>query len=619
MYTASSVFLETLAEAGITHAFVNWGSDHPGLLEDLERQRVEGNGDTKPCIVTCPNEMVALSAAQGYAQVSGRPAAVIVHVDVGTQAMAGAIHNVDRGRTPVLIYAGASPFSMHDEHRGTRNEFIMWLQDVPDQAAIVRQYMRSTTQLHSGKDISGVVQRSLQIATSHPQGPVYLWARREVMEEPIERNTVPSPRRKRWPPVSPPALSPDVVSVISAALLSARKPLIITSYLGRNPAAVPVLIELSTLLSIPVAISCPSAVNVPFSFPNSQHPTYLQPGTHHPDLPNADVVIVIDSDTPWIPNNDAPSPEARLFVLDGGDVLKRSFGYSDFSDAEIICIADAEVALKQIIKGVKELDGGDKTVIGSQAVLERAQELQDRHTKWVERLNEPEIVWLPPSLDGSPSVRVPNILGILRKTIHELTPSQGKNTLILNEAISNYRPVWEHMRSESAGSHLTSGASSLGWSLGAAIGAILADRVDGRERDLIVVIVGDGSFMFSVPSAAYWIAQKQNTPFLTVVLNNGGWRSPKLSMLGVHPSGHGSRVAATGDDRLSTGFGPVCPDYAQIAVAASGGWAWGKKIGLAQSCLKAAVENAVTEAVKAVIEEKRCAVLDCVVESLSTF
>jgi len=84
MYTASSIFLKTLVDAGITHAFVNWGSDHPGILEDLERQRDE-NGRTAIQIVTCPNEMVALSAAQGYGQVVGNPAIVIVHVDVGTQ------------------------------------------------------------------------------------------------------------------------------------------------------------------------------------------------------------------------------------------------------------------------------------------------------------------------------------------------------------------------------------------------------------------------------------------------------------------------------------------------------------------------------------------------------
>ena len=84
MLTTASVFLDTLAKAGVTHAFVNWGNDHPAMLEELERQRVE-NGKTSLEIVTCPNEMVALSAAQGFTQITGIPSLVIVHVDVGTQ------------------------------------------------------------------------------------------------------------------------------------------------------------------------------------------------------------------------------------------------------------------------------------------------------------------------------------------------------------------------------------------------------------------------------------------------------------------------------------------------------------------------------------------------------
>ena len=76
MLTTSSVFLKTLHDAGITHAFVNWGSDHPALLEDLARQRIE-SGHAEPKIITAPNEMVALSAAHGYALVTGKPAAVV--------------------------------------------------------------------------------------------------------------------------------------------------------------------------------------------------------------------------------------------------------------------------------------------------------------------------------------------------------------------------------------------------------------------------------------------------------------------------------------------------------------------------------------------------------------
>lgn len=54
------------------------GSDHPALLEAFARRKKEGLKSLQ--IITCPNEMVGLSAAQGYAQTTGLPAAVIVHV-----------------------------------------------------------------------------------------------------------------------------------------------------------------------------------------------------------------------------------------------------------------------------------------------------------------------------------------------------------------------------------------------------------------------------------------------------------------------------------------------------------------------------------------------------------
>ena len=76
-------------------------------------------------------------------------------------------------------------------------------------------------------------------------------------------------------------------------------------------------------------------------------------------------------------------------------------------------------------------------------------------------------------------------------------------------------------------------------------------------------------------------------------------------MLGVHPSGFGSR--ATGQ-QLTVGFGPEPPDYSGIATAAGG--AWGKKISQASE-----LSDAISQGVNAVIKEKRCAVIDCVIES----
>jgi len=77
-------------------------------------------------------------------------------------------------------------------------------------------------------------------------------------------------------------------------------------------------------------------------------------------------------------------------------------------------------------------------------------------------------------------------------------------------------------------------------------------------------------------------------------------------MLGVHPTGMGSRATSS---HLNVTFGPESPDYSQIAVAA--GKAWGKKI-----THPSEVEGAIREAIAVVQNERRCAVLDVVLEGL---
>jgi acetolactate synthase-1/2/3 large subunit len=122
MYTAATAFLEALRETGASHIFANLGSDHPALIESLAVARAEGV--PMPRLITCPNEMVALSAAHGYVQATGQAQAVIVHVECGTQALAGAVHNAAKGRAPVLIFAGMPPITQERELPGSRNEFI---------------------------------------------------------------------------------------------------------------------------------------------------------------------------------------------------------------------------------------------------------------------------------------------------------------------------------------------------------------------------------------------------------------------------------------------------------------------------------------------------------------
>ena len=83
----------------------------------------------------------------------------------------------------------------------------------------------------------------------------------------------------------------------------------------------------------------------------------------------------------------------------------------------------------------------------------------------------------------------------------------------------------------------------------------------------VVCLTGDGSYMFSVPSTVHWMARKYQTPFLTVIYNNRGWRAPKFSMLAVHPEGYASKA-----QDIDVAFDPP-PDYSGIAAAAGGAFA----------------------------------------------
>jgi thiamine pyrophosphate-dependent acetolactate synthase large subunit-like protein len=607
MYTTSSVFLQTLVSVGITHVFVNWGSDHPALLEDVARRLQSSDVQLK--FITCPNEMVALTAAQGFAQVTGKPAAVIVHVDVGTQALAGAVHNVDRGGVPVLIYAGASPFTLEGELKGSRNEWIMWVQDASDQAAVVRQYMRYTGQINSGKNVSQVVKRSLQIATSEPKGPVYLWARREVMEEELDESYMDIPAdNKLWPRIAPSGLSSSAIRIISEALANAKAPLIITSRLPKESTSS--LIRLSELLAIPIFFACPSISSVPLSHPNVVGLSYLNGRTNCSYLPTADVIIVLESDLPWLTFNGGVGNvrdlvlkhDARVFILDSQDPLKPTMGMWHVP-AELICRTDSNEALLQITQALQ----AKQNTLNMESIQTRALSTQQFHDDWTRKL-------LASEEDYSAGLHThANIMGILR---HELSRMNIlSNTLVMNEGISAYEAIWSHLLavgSDSGLNMLTSGGASLGWSLAASIGGHLGlatSETNGKK--LVVALVGDGSYLFGVPSSAFWIARKYDTPFLTIVLNNGGWQSPKLSMLGVHPQGIGAPIPG---HELSVGFGPHIPDYAGIAVAATAGWAYGKKVRATEG--KQVLQESIKEAVHAVLVEGRCAVLECELKSI---
>jgi acetolactate synthase-1/2/3 large subunit len=112
------------------------------------------------------------------------------------------------------------------------------------------------------------------------------------------------------------------IAEIADAISPARTLLIVTPYLGHNDAAVKELMRLRRDLGVGVLESAPSYMNYPHD-DACYLGNYWNEPIQNPVLAEADVILVIDCDAPWIPSVNAPSAQAAINHLDV-DPLKES-------------------------------------------------------------------------------------------------------------------------------------------------------------------------------------------------------------------------------------------------------------------------------------------------------
>lgn len=530
--------------------------------------------------------------ADGYARVTGKPQCVLVHTDVGTQALSCAVHNAHIARTPVLIFAGLCPITIEGEQRGSRTEWVNYLQDVPNQRAIVGQYCRYTGEIRSGKNIKQMVNRALQFAASNPKGPVYLCAAREPLEEEIEPYHL---DQLVWQPVGPAGLPQEAVEQIANALIAAKEPLIVTGYSGRNVNAPGELVKLADLVK-GLRVLDTSIGDVCFP---ANHPGWLG-GKYaaHESIETADVILVLDCDVPWVPTQCRPRKDAIIIHIDV-DPLKQNMPVF-YIDAVGRWAADAFTALKQLNAYILSTPSYAKLLSSNEQLQHEAVRLSS-YNHLIKRINSQAT----PSSGPSTGLNAALITAALKRTC-------PANTLWCVEVVTNTFFVADQLQCTIPGSFISSGATGLGWSGGASIGIKLAAKTIAQKSlpttnplygpdNFVVCIISDGTYLFSHPSPVYWIASRYHLPTLTIILNNKGWNAPRKSLQLVHPNGIGSRIS---NRDLNISFDDPSPDYAGIAKAASGGRIWtgyADTVGELDGILEKAVET-VRKGTGAVIE-----------------
>ena len=297
-----------LAQGGVDRVFFTSGSDIVFFQEAIAK--AQASNRPTPSLVSIPHEHVSLNAALGYAAVSGKPAVVAVHADLGTQHLGAAVHTASQSRLPVVIAAGSPPVATTGTMRGGRDEGgHLWLQQTYDQGAIVRPYVKWDHRLDYQENAGVIVSRALQLAMTAPRGPVYLSIPRELSLLPPRESTFPTVMQLGVP--RPACLDQATAREIAERLVAARNPLVVVGNAGRDAAFLPELVRVCELLGMGV-VNSPTSSYLGFPF---NHPLLHDPKA----LREADAVLVFDAPVPWIPGPNAPTVGRAYIAIVGLD------------------------------------------------------------------------------------------------------------------------------------------------------------------------------------------------------------------------------------------------------------------------------------------------------------
>lgn len=489
-YSGSDFFLSALNKNGVKQIFFNPGIDNAPLLEAISKYRASSR--KVPRGILCLDEFVAMTAAHGNYMVSGKPQVVLVHSELGTQQIGGALHNAQWGRVPILFCA---------ESLGTSRR-LNWRKEPFDQGSMVRNCVKWDHQLSDNEDPNEVIQEAFRIATTEPRGPVYLILPRDIYNRKIDDITGPGFSGRAG--LQTPAIDEFKLAKAAELLIKASNPLIITGYSGRNHTTVALLVKLAKILCAPV-LSADTNMN----FPNL-HPlfAYLDPDGvskgDNPYLTNADVILAIDYDMHYAAPPTAPGENASIIHIDV-DLQKRGEPLWG-RPADILIEADSAKAIQALTEILtKKIDQNDRDRLNERFTL-----LEEEHKSLYKKWQDLAI---------SQSGRKPITPDWLCHCINEVIK---EDTIIVNQTITPSMSVMHQIQRSKPGTLLSCAGGSIGWALAAGLGAKLA----APERT-IVSLMGDGAFVYGCPAATLWTASFYKIPYLSIIFNNQAYGAIK--------------------------------------------------------------------------------------------
>jgi benzoylformate decarboxylase len=465
MKTVRDVTYQLLRELGLTTVFGNVGSTEETFLKIFPK-------DFRYVLALQEASVVAM--ADGFAQATRRPALVNLHTTATANGM-GNIATAFQNKTPLIVTAGQQ----------TREMLLLepWLTNV-DATMLPRPWVKWAYEPVRAGDIPAAFMRAVATALQPPAGPVFLSLPLGDWEKPCE---IPAVVRTVSQRIAP---DPSRLAGFAKALSDARSPVLIYGAAIARGNGWDQAIAFAEALGAPVW-AAPASERPPFP---ENHPLYsgglpFAMGPLGRKLEGHDVALIVGAPVfryyPYVPGPYLP-PGLRLLHIsdDPAETARAPVGDSLLGDA-VLCLE----GLRQLLGHAKP-----KTMTARQTVAHRMAPHESALEKsaGADRLTAAQL-------------------------FHALNEIRPKNTILIEESPSNLSDLHAEWPITEPDTFWTFASGILGWNLPASVGIALAERDSGRNRP-VVVVIGDGSFQYSVQSL--WTAAQLHLPLLVVVLRN---------------------------------------------------------------------------------------------------
>jgi acetolactate synthase-1/2/3 large subunit len=521
--------LQACTDLGADYIFSSAGSEWAPVWEALARR--EAAGEAAPRYLDLAHETIAVGMATGYAAVTGRVQAVLLHAGAGLLQGANAVQGALLTGVPVVVCSGESTGYGDGAGRDPGSQWYRNLSIVGGPQAFAAPFTKSASAAADAGVLYDMVKRAGELAAQPPAGPVYVNTPVEVLLSRWQR----PPAARPAPPAPRTVAADEDVEVAARLLAAAQRPVLAVESAGHDGDAYAALVELADLLAIGV-VEPQSAVCA--NFPRT-HPLH-QGGDLAALAADADLVVLLGCRAPWYPPGAKPGA-AKVLVID--EVPHRPYMAYQVLSADHYVGGDTAATLRAIIARLRGLDHSIDTGV----VAARRDRLAAAHAAADAARQDAETRAL-----GRAEASVDPVA--VAATLRDLLDGDAA---VVDETITHSRTIARHLMASVPGRYRYV-QGGLGQGLGLTLGAKLA-----LGPRMTVFTVGDGSWLYNPVLPGLMASAEHGLPVLVVIFNNGSYASMKNNHLRSYPEGAAARSGHFRGVDLS-----AQPDPAAVASAA---------------------------------------------------